>query len=202
MSNTPTPHSPRREMFLVFFGAAISLLSSLLTSYFQGRSELDQLIFEKKIEALRSYASTYNESITKALAAIDAMRFKLNHAIQTLSLGADLSPEQEKELENIGGELNQLAAKISSASGDRILLYATFKEDFADLSISQSKDAPDLELSTPQWQNEPDPDKKAQLRIDALRDADAELRRLGADIQEKSTRMNKRLPALAKTVRE
>lgn len=63
----------KKDILLLLIGALLALIPSLLSSYIQGNSELQQLILDRKISTLKDYSKTYNKLVSDLLPKIELL---------------------------------------------------------------------------------------------------------------------------------
>jgi hypothetical protein len=128
----------RREIVLVIVGAVLASVPTLISTYIQSRTQLQQLIIDKRVSALRDYAMAFNRFATEIVPKFEKLEKRIEGLQDKYSKKQmtfeEIDAEIDEELMGIEFQMNSVMADVNV---NRMVINSLFQTEFAQLNLSQ-----------------------------------------------------------------
>ena len=127
----------RKEVVLVIVGAVLASIPTLISTYIQSRAQLQQLIIEKRVSALKDYAMAFNKFATEIVPKFEKLEgrikvFEDKYSKKQITF-EEIDAALDEDLMNIEFQMNGLMADVNV---NRMVINSLFQTKFPQLLLS------------------------------------------------------------------
>ncbi|HJP96736.1 MAG TPA: hypothetical protein VJ843_05215 [Candidatus Saccharimonadales bacterium] len=131
----------RKEVVLVIVGAVLASIPTLISTYIQSRTQLQQLIIDKRVNALKDYAITFNKFATEIAPKFEKLEKKIDaledkYSKQQITF-EEIDSQLDEELMNIEFQIDSWKADVNV---NRMVINSLFQTNFETFQLNLPSD--------------------------------------------------------------
>ena len=131
----------RKEVVLVMVGAVLASIPTLIATYIQSRTQLQQLIIDKRVNALKDYAMTSNKFATEIVPKFEKMEKNIDTLKDKYSkkqiTWEEIDSQLDEQLMNIEFQIDSWKADMNV---NRMVINSLFQTKFETFKLNLPSD--------------------------------------------------------------